>query len=158
MDNQKTSESMTMEYCTISRKVSGWKKALWGVDEVKDIAWCHALVLVGLHDTSFAALQAQDAKLVWGGWQCRALLLELLRMFDNCLDLGESAAMDGLEPRRFIVARFIVAPVFGGGVSVFSGRCGRCGRCGSGGRFGRFGRCGKEPPETPTQWICFRRL
>ena len=55
--------------------------------EVKDIAWCRALVLVGLHDASFAELQAQDRGLKWDGWQCRALLLELLRMFDNCLGL-----------------------------------------------------------------------
>ena len=91
VDDQATDESKTMKYSTLSRKVTGWQKALRRVDEVKDFAWCRALVLVGLHDTSFAELQAQDRGLKWDGWQCRALLLELLRMFDNCLGLGEVA-------------------------------------------------------------------
>eukprot|EP01048_Picozoa_sp_COSAG05_P003935 COSAG05_NODE_194_length_14555_cov_25.382955_6_plen_119_part_00 len=47
VDNQKTTESMTAEYCTTSRKVTGWQKALRGVEDgVTDFAWCRALVLV----------------------------------------------------------------------------------------------------------------
>ena len=99
VDNQKTSESKTAVYCSISRKVTGWQKALRGVDEVKDIAWCRALVLVGLHDASFAELQAQDRGLKWDGWQCRALLLELLRMFDNCLGLPFIGVLMGCRDR-----------------------------------------------------------
>ena len=59
VDNQKTSESKTAVYCSISRKVTGWQKALRGVEDgVTDFAWCRALVLVALHDASLAALQA----------------------------------------------------------------------------------------------------
>ena len=94
VDEKKTYESMTAEYCSTSRKVTGWNKALRGVEDgVTDFAWCRALVLVALHDASLAALQAEDTKsYALDGWPSRALLLELLRMFDGCLGLGDSAA------------------------------------------------------------------
>ena len=94
VDEKKTVESMTAEYCSTSRKVTGWNKALRGVEDgVTDFAWCRALVLVALHDASLAALQAEDTKsYALDGWPSRALLLELLRMFDGCLGLGDSAA------------------------------------------------------------------
>ena len=94
VDEKKTYESMTAEYCSTSRKVTGWNKALRGVEDgVTDFAWCRALVLVALHDASLAALQVADTKsYALDGWPSRALLLELLRMFDGCLGLGDSAA------------------------------------------------------------------
>ena len=94
MDEKKTVESMTAEYCSTSRKVTGWNKALRGAEDgVTDFAWCRALVLVALHDASLAALQVADTKsYALDGWPSRALLLELLRMFDGCLGLGDSAA------------------------------------------------------------------
>ena len=95
VDNQKTSESMTPGYCSTSRKVTGWQKALRGKEAgVTDFAWCRALVLVALHDASLAALQAEDTTKPYAldGWQSRALLLELLRIFDGCLELGHEAA------------------------------------------------------------------
>ena len=52
VDEKKTYESMTAEYCSTSRKVTGWNKALRGAEDgVTDFAWCRALVLVALHDT-----------------------------------------------------------------------------------------------------------
>eukprot|EP01048_Picozoa_sp_COSAG05_P000511 COSAG05_NODE_14_length_36349_cov_27.641655_5_plen_186_part_00 len=93
VDNQKTSESMTPGYCSTSRKVTGWQKALRGKEAgVTDFAWCRALVLVALHDASLAALQAEDSGYALDGWPSRALLLELLRIFGGCLGLGHEAA------------------------------------------------------------------
>ena len=47
----------------LTRKLSYWRKALRGLDEPPDdIEWCRALVLLHLHDTSFAALQAVENK------------------------------------------------------------------------------------------------
>ena len=93
VDEKKTTEAMSA-YCSTSRKVTGWNKALRGAEDgVTDFAWCRALVLVALHDASLAALQAEDTKsYALDGWPSRALLLELLRMFDGCLGLGDSAA------------------------------------------------------------------
>ena len=93
VDEKKTTEAMSA-YCSTSRKVTGWNKALRGAEDgVTDFAWCRALVLVALHDASLAALQVADTKsYALDGWPSRALLLELLRMFDGCLGLGDSAA------------------------------------------------------------------
>ena len=45
----------------LTRKLSYWRKALRGLDSPPDdIEWCRALVLLHLHDTSFAALQAVE--------------------------------------------------------------------------------------------------
>ena len=47
----------------LTRKLSYWRKALRGLDyPPDDIEWCRALVLLHLHDTSFAALQAVENK------------------------------------------------------------------------------------------------
>ena len=47
----------------LTRKLSYWRKALRGLDSPPDdIEWCRALVLLHLHDTSFAALQAVENK------------------------------------------------------------------------------------------------
>ena len=80
----------------LTRKLSYWRKALRGLDSPPDdIEWCRALVLLHLHDTSFAALQAVENKdgtqLMVDGWEHRALLLELLRMFGHQLGLGPDA-------------------------------------------------------------------
>ena len=75
---------------------SGGALLLRGLDSPPDdIEWCRALVLLHLHDTSFAALQAVENKdgtqLMVDGWEHRALLLELLRMFGHQLALGPAA-------------------------------------------------------------------
>ena len=80
----------------LTRKLSYWRRALRGSDyPPDDIEWCRALVLLHLHDTSFAALQAvenkDEEKLVATGWEHSALLLELLRIFGHQLDLGPDA-------------------------------------------------------------------
>ena len=80
----------------LTRKLSYWRRALRGLDSPPDdIEWCRALVLLHLHDTSFAALQAVEnkgeEKLVANGWEHSALLLELLRMFGHQLGLGPDA-------------------------------------------------------------------
>ena len=47
----------------LTRKLSYWRRALRGLDSPPDdIEWCRALVLLHLHDTSFAALQAVENK------------------------------------------------------------------------------------------------
>ena len=78
----------------IVRKLGSWRKALRGAGP-EDLAWCRALVLLQLHERSFASLKElkeKDTKLKADGWECRALLLELLRMFDGQLELGGIAA------------------------------------------------------------------
>ena len=80
----------------LTRKLSYWRKALRGLEvPPDDIEWCRALVLLHLHDTSFAALQAVENKdgtqLMVDGWEHRALLLELPRMFGHQLALGPDA-------------------------------------------------------------------
>ena len=67
---------------TIARKLGGWRKALRGAGP-EDLAWCRALVLLQLHDRSFASLKEKEDTLTADGWEGHALLLELLRMFDG---------------------------------------------------------------------------
>ena len=66
--NQLANEAGTMEHeANIARKLGFWRKALRGAEGAEDLAWCRALVLLQLHDRSFASLQEEDTKLVLDG-------------------------------------------------------------------------------------------
>ena len=53
--NQVANDAGTMELAAnIVRKLGGWRKALRG-EGPEDLAWCRALVLLRLHERSFAS-------------------------------------------------------------------------------------------------------
>ena len=59
-------------------------------------------------------MQETDTKLKADGWECHALLLELLRMFDGQLQLGSSAAdiVDYQSERKVASIRMLVSGRF----------------------------------------------
>ena len=72
--NKDYNDAGTMELVdTIARKLGGWRKALRGEGQ-KDLAWCRALVLLRLHERSFASLKEKEVTLTADGWEGRALL------------------------------------------------------------------------------------
>ena len=84
--NQEADDAGNMQLDdNIVRKLGSWRKALRGAGP-EDLAWCRALVLLQLHERSFASLKElkeKDTKLKVDGWECRALHIDAWKYFEK---------------------------------------------------------------------------